>query len=242
MVTQTRASTTHAVLVIYSEKSHLHVARVAEFLNALEEVYNGLLLVDRLLSDFTSVQDGPRVVLIRDKETGQYRSIEPELSRAKRRSWRYLSWASTESLRSAADLFDGYFRLRIHSIEIASPGFWAFLGSLNIFETMRKWAKDAHTRRQDIEYGEKYDEIRLQLENEEKRKKIEAQEIENRLNEMKVLKEQVSIAKEIGATDEELRRLLQPLVVRPLKRLEQFTDVIDSVEVREIEDDAVPKQ
>ena len=55
MATMTAVTTTDAILVVHSSKSRLRVNRVAEFLAALEEAYNALLLFDSLLGDYNRV-------------------------------------------------------------------------------------------------------------------------------------------------------------------------------------------
>jgi hypothetical protein len=248
-----RPTTTDAILVIRSNTSKLRVDRVAQFLSALEEAYNGILLVDTLLNDYAlnalSDEHG-RVVVRRDREGGRFTRLEHDLLRAKRRSWDYTSLLSSESLRAAGDLFAERLRLRVHSIQVASPGVWEFLGTLNPLEVIRKWKQDSHERKKDDEYRSEAERVRLALDNAEKRGKIEAQEfdneakrkqvaaqieaqmIENERKRLEVFEARVKLAKELGATNDDLNRLFQGLVRRPLKQLEQFDDIMDSVEVK----------
>jgi hypothetical protein len=228
-------TTTDAILVIRSNTSRLRVDRVAQFLSALEEAYNGILLIDTLLNDYAlnalSDEQG-RVVVRRDREGGRFTRLEHDLLRAKRRSWDYTSLLSSESLRAAGALFAEPLQLRVHSIQVASPGVWEFLGTLNPLEVIRKWKQDAHERQKDINYRSEAERVKLGLENEEKRRQIEAQEIENERKRLEVFETRVNLAKELGATNEELARLFRGLVQRPLKQLEQFEDIMDSVEIR----------
>src|SRR5206468_3287516 len=46
-------------------------------------------------------------------------------------------------------------RLTIRKIQVASPGFWEFFGSLNPLQQIREYLNDRHKRRQDREYREK---------------------------------------------------------------------------------------
>jgi hypothetical protein len=263
MATATRTPiTTDAILVIRSNTSRLRVNRVAEFLSALEEAYNGILLVDRLLNDYalnTLSDEYGRGMGRRDRESGRLSRLEEEVLRTKRRSWQYTSLLASESLREAGDLFSESLRLRVHSIQVASPGIWEFLGTLNPLEVIRKWKQDSHERKKDNEYRSEAERVKLALENEEKRRQIEAQAlddaekrrqidaqieaqvIENERKRLGLFEDRVNLAKNLGATDEELNRLFRRLVLRPLKQLEEYDDIIDSVEIRPADEKSEPR-
>ncbi len=55
--------------------------------------------------------------------------------------------------------------LILASVEIHSPGFWEFLGSLNPLEQIRRYLQDRHERIKDNAYRNRQEEVRLQLEN-----------------------------------------------------------------------------
>ena len=55
--------------------------------------------------------------------------------------------------------------LIIKSVEIHSPGFWEFLGNLNILETIRQMINDVHERKKDRDYRNAEEEKKLKLEN-----------------------------------------------------------------------------
>ena len=75
-------------------------------------------------------------------------------------------------------------------VQSRSPGFWEFLGALNLFEVMRHYLQDRHERRKDRSYREA-DEARKN-------------ELENTLLELDVLERQIAVARQLGVTDEEL--------------------------------------
>jgi hypothetical protein len=85
---------------------------------------------------------------------------------------------------------------------MASPGgsFWQFLSSLSPFESWRKYLVFRHKRDQDHRYREAAESRRLELENESR--------------ELAILEKRAKIAKQLGATNEEL----QPLCERVLGR------------------------
>jgi hypothetical protein len=110
-------------------------------------------------------------------------------------------------------------RLRIQSVTLSSPGFWEFVGKLNPLEVIRQYLSDRHERRKDREYREEAEKERLHLEN---------QLLENR-----VIRERVQLAREVGATDDDLTPLMNVLVGKPLSKLAQFQDhnVIEGAEI-----------
>jgi hypothetical protein len=144
-----------------------------------------------------------------------------------------------ESLRRAARIVEPDSRLRLHAVELHSPGDWKFIGDLIAVDAIRKWFQDKHERRKDREYREAAEARRLELENEMKRSDIDNRELENELRRMEILKSKIDIAKQMGATEEDLRPLLRNLFYKPLKKLERYSDIVDSVEVRADDDTEV---
>ena len=114
--------------------------------------------------------------------------------------------------------------LLVGRVELGSPGFWEFLGSLNPLEVIRQYLHDRHRRRQDRQYREREEARQLGLEND--------------LREIEVLSERLRVAREYGVPEEALAPLLQGLVGRPLGSLGNLQDrgVIDGskAEVREL--------
>ena len=110
-------------------------------------------------------------------------------------------------------------QLVLSAVNLASPGFWEFLGTLNPLEVLRKYLNDRHERRKDHDYRESAERRRLEL--------------ENLSLESRVLSERIRIAKEIGATDRDLAPLLNELVYKPLALLDRYQDknVIEHTEI-----------
>jgi hypothetical protein len=101
-------------------------------------------------------------------------------------------------------------KLRIHRIEFNSPGFWEFLGAINPLEIMRKWVSDSHERGKDYRYRESLEEERMALEND----RLKTQ----------VVREKLSVLKEAGVPEEQIRAALSQYIIEPLTRLEKLQD------------------
>lgn len=206
---------TFAFLVVHSHaEPRQTVHRITDFLNALEEAYNGLVIFDSLLEGYAST----------DNE---------QLRRARLRDLRRFGQLLTtrESLRRAASLINSKSRLRVEAIEIGSPDLLSFIGQLLPFESIRKYLQDRHERLKDREYREAAEARKLNLDNEMKTKEIEDRTLSNQLKRMEVFDKQIDIAKKLGATEEDFEPLLRNLIYNPLKRLEKFDDIIESVDV-----------
>jgi len=110
-------------------------------------------------------------------------------------------------------------RLVLAAVRLESPGAWDFIAKLNPLEVIRQGLNDRHERRKDHDYRERAESRRLEL--------------ENQLLENKVLREKISIAKELGATDQDLSPLLNELVLKPLSALERPQDhaLIEAAEI-----------
>jgi hypothetical protein len=94
-------------------------------------------------------------------------------------------------------------RLLLKAVNLESPGFWDFMGTLNPLEVIRQYLNDRHERRKDREYREAAEARRLEL--------------ENRLLENRVIQERIEIARHLGATEQDLTPLLNEFVYRPLR-------------------------
>jgi hypothetical protein len=101
-------------------------------------------------------------------------------------------------------------QLILSAVQLSSPGFWEFLGTLNPLEVIRKYVNDRHERRKDKEYRESAEKRRLVLEN---------LALEN-----KVISDRVKLAKQLGATNRDLAPLLNGLIYKPLTNLDGFQD------------------
>jgi len=105
--------------------------------------------------------------------------------------------------------------LLVGRVELTSPGFLEFVGSLNPLEVVRQYLDDRHRRKQDREYRNREEERQLGLEND--------------LREIKVVRERLNLAREYGVPEETLAPLLQGLLGQPLSILGGLQDrgVID---------------
>jgi hypothetical protein len=129
----------------------------------------------------------------------------------------HLSWPPTPQ--AVASLVPPSEQLILAAVELSSPGWWEFLGSLNPLEVVRKWVNDRHERRKDRDYREREEERRLHL--------------ENQLKEGEVLEQRIRIAKDLGATENDLAPLLNALVIEPLNALGAYQDkgLIEGAEI-----------
>jgi hypothetical protein len=109
-------------------------------------------------------------------------------------------------------------RLKIGKIQIASPGFWEFLGSLDPLQQIREYLNDRHRRRQDLAYREKSEAERLALEN----KLIEQQIIEKKNANLRAYLEMM---KEAGFSDHDIRRVIFENISEPLLNLAKYQDM-----------------
>jgi len=109
--------------------------------------------------------------------------------------------------------------LLLGSVRLESPGFWDFLGKLNIFEVIRLALIDRHEREKDRRYRSKAEERRLYLEN----LKLETEFIKGRLD----------VLREAGLDGPVIDKLVHEFVFRPLKRLRRSVDknVVSSASV-----------
>jgi hypothetical protein len=101
-------------------------------------------------------------------------------------------------------------QLALSAVQLSSPGFWEFLGTLNPLEVLRKAINDRHERRKDIEYRESAEKRRLEL--------------ENQILETELISKRITMARELGATKRDLAPLLNELVYRPILHLDRSQD------------------
>jgi hypothetical protein len=111
----------------------------------------------------------------------------------------------------------GHKPLIIKTVKISSPGVWEFLGKFNPLEIIRLWLQDRHERFKDKSYRIHADAEKLQL--------------ENLLLKARVINDWMATLKKMGASDGELRILIDKFVEQPLLRLGRFGDRINLVEV-----------
>lgn len=101
-------------------------------------------------------------------------------------------------------------QLVLRAVQLSSPGFWEFLGTLNPLEVLRMYLSDRHERRKDVEYREDAERRKLDL--------------ENNILENRVLSERIAIARDLGATNRDLAPLVNDLLYKPLTRLDRSQD------------------
>ena len=101
-------------------------------------------------------------------------------------------------------------RLTVHSIVIQSPGFWEFLGSANVLETIRKYLSDRHDRKKDKEYRSRLEKEKIELENEKLK--------------MEVVNEKITTLRILGIPEEKIRDVVAIHILRPLEQLDHAQD------------------
>jgi len=109
------------------------------------------------------------------------------------------------------------YRLELRRVSIQSPGFWEFIGGLNPLQQLREFLNDRHERRKDHEYRELAEKERLRLDNELLQRQI--LEKEN-----SILREQLSIMREVGLGDAEIRQFIWSRLGAPLSQLGRHQD------------------
>jgi hypothetical protein len=109
------------------------------------------------------------------------------------------------------------YHLELNRVSIQSMGFWEFVGGLNPLQQLREFLNDRHERRKDYEYRELAERERLRLDNELLQKQI--LEKEN-----SILREQLSIMREVGLGEVEIRQLVWSRIGTPLSQLGRHQD------------------
>lgn len=100
--------------------------------------------------------------------------------------------------------------LILQGARLQSPGFWDFLGKLNPLEVMREYLNDRHERRKDRDYRERAEKEKLWLDNLRRKNTV--------------VRERIELARQLGATEQDLAPLLKVLVHEPLQRLDKHQD------------------
>lgn len=181
-------------------RGDLSVAHAREFLEAIEQAYDGVLVFSGMRTRLGATVQAPQGV---DVLGGWLGGAAPQAQRL-----------STEASVWPRD------RLILSRVELHSPGFWEFVGSLNPLQVLRGFLQDVHERKKDRAYRNTAEKRRLNLEND--------------LLEIKVIREQVALARDAGVPDEILLLAVNRLLSGPLRRLERSVDdgTIDARDVR----------
>jgi len=175
------------------------VAEITSFLNDMESAYNSLCSLNREMATW--------------HDTRRYwpSHFGPEEFG--------LSFVFGRDFHRAgdADQVPPEYRLELKRVSIQSPGSWEFVGGLNPLLQLREYLKDRHERRKDREYRECAEKERLRLDNELLQKTI--LEKENSL-----FREHLSLMKEAGIGEDEIRWIVWSRVGPQLSQLGQHQD------------------
>lgn len=200
------------ILRLYGH-SGFRLAEIREYLAKLENAYNAIYTFDAYISAFereSQYVPHPSPVI------GLHLGF-PLVGRGRIRF--LVSWPPTPE--TIAPVVLPRNRLVLRTVQLESPGFWEFLGKLNPLEVIRQYLNDRHERKKDIEYRKSAEKRKLNL--------------ENQLLENKVISERIQMAKDLGATLQDLAPLLTELIYRPLQQLDKLQDdeVIQTAELLE---------
>jgi hypothetical protein len=209
----------NALLRVYGQ-GEVPVENIRGFLGDLERAYNALFLLDTILPD----------------EEGQARRIftfGPRLF-----AWQIPFWMPTEE--QISSFVPASERLTLKSVRLQSPGFWEFLGALNMLETTRKGINDYHEYRKDIDYRNNLERETLELENEDRRVRTERMRLENEFLKEELVARKIENAKQLGATDRDLAPILNGLYLKPMMQLGRYEDrgIISVAEIRPFDESA----
>lgn len=128
-------------------------------------------------------------------------------------------------------------KLLVSKVSFASAGLWELLGELNPLTQIRLFLGELHERKKDRKYRNKYEEQKLELEVEkvklENNHENQRKGLENQLLECEVMKEKITILKEMGFSEEEVKTLSVGLFVDPIIELDKLLlqQKIESFEV-----------
>ena len=100
--------------------------------------------------------------------------------------------------------------LVIQRVNIQSPGFWEFLGSLNPLQQIREYLNDRHERNKDKKYRSRQEEELGDLSIMEKKNSI--------------VNQRIKILKELGYSEAEIRQLVSAMIIEPLNKLGAHQD------------------
>lgn len=166
------------------------VEDVNKYLNALEYAYNCAYVLDSITQQASEL-------------ARQYEKPPIPL--------RNLLWGNwwPPNAEKVAGLVPDKDRLKLKGVELNSPGFWDFMGTLNPLEVLRQYLNDRHERKKD-EYRSPAEARKLELENE--------------LLELKVIKEKVKFLTGLELPPQDIELLKDRLLKRPLQGLNAYQD------------------
>src|SRR5208283_466157 len=169
-----------SVLIVASEGG-IRLADVRKFLGEIEDAYNRVLLLLTLLDGLPRMERSPGASPFR----APFVEYSP-LAIAAGSEGKPVHFTKS----SVVSMVGRSQSLILKSVRLESPGSWDLLGVSSSLEVLRKSLQDRDERRKDRQYREATDEEKRHLENE--------------LLRTEVLEKRIRIAKELGATDEDL--------------------------------------
>jgi len=202
------------------------VQTVKQLLTDIENAYNSIYAFDFLVETLSSDRD--RQLRLLDDHFHHLRKYWKEFSMRERYPFdpflyelfwdKYLSRPQDRpinllELQSKLDISKIVLpsdRLTITKINIQSPGFWEFLGSLNPLQQIREYIKDRHERKKDKKYRSRQEEELGDLSIEEKKNNI--------------LNQRIEILRKLGYSETEIRQLVLTMVVEPLNKIGKHQD------------------
>lgn len=101
-------------------------------------------------------------------------------------------------------------KLYISKVNIQSPGFWEFIGSLNPIQQIREWLKDHHERKKDNKFRSRQEEELGELTIMEKKESL--------------LNTRIDILKKLGYSELEIRPFVSKMLLEPLNELKKHLD------------------
>lgn len=107
----------------------------------------------------------------------------------------------------------------------SSPGFWEAIAKLSPIETLRVYLQDRHERERDKTWH--WD------------KEKQREQVEILSKKMKVARDLVKLARDVGMKEEEIRQLVIDVLVRPLERLDVFIEnrLLTGIEINQVGED-----
>ena len=189
------------------------VEDVYEYLNALEYAYNCAYVLDNIIQQAEELEE------LRE----EYKTFPVPL-----RNLLWGNWWPPDAEKIAA-LVPDKDRLKLRGVELNSPGFWDFMGSLNPLEVLRQYLSDRHERERDRAYRNKEEARRLAAEND--------------LLELEVINKKVELLQELGAfTPQDIELLKDRLLKRPLQGLNLSQDQGLIVDAQIVDPDSEKKR
>ncbi|OJV52972.1 MAG: hypothetical protein BGO31_04250 [Bacteroidetes bacterium 43-16] len=194
------------------------IKEIKELLTDFENAYNSIYAFEFLVDTLSEDRERRRKLI---KE--EFRYIEKKLERPEP-YWfdfldnRYLfrNYENSTNLLEILNKIDiekiilPTERLSISRVNIQSPGFWEFLGSLNPLQQIREYIKDRHERKKDNRYRSRQEE--------------ELGDLNIMKEKNNVLSQRIEILRGLGYSEVQIRELVIKMVIEPLNKLGEHQD------------------